>query len=392
MKIVDVNEFYSPTGGGVRTYVDRKMAILADMGHDLTVVAPGRTDAVDERPGGGRIVYVRAARLPLDANYGLFWDARPVTALLDALDPDVVECSSPWRPAWIVAGWRGRALKAFFMHNDNLEAYPKRWFERIAAPEAIERGFAWYSRYLDSFLERFDTVSTNGPALTRRMHARGVRVDATMTLGIDRAPFSPTLRDERLRAALLAQCGLPADAHLLLGIGRHHPEKRWPTIVDAVARVGAVAPVGLVLIGEGVGTAKLERRAAGSPHIRLFRPVYDRGLLARIMASCDAYIHGSVSEPFGLVVSEALASGAPLIVPDVGGAAELARPLFAETFAGSDAGTCADAILRLLARDRRMLRRAASIAAATVRSDREHAEALIDHYAACIAARSAQAA
>ena len=391
MRIVDVNEFYAPTGGGVRTYVDRKMAILADMGHDLTVIAPGRDDRVEERPGGGRVIYVRAARMPIDPNYGLFWRADAVTALLDRIDPDVVECSSPWRPAWIVGEWRGRALKAFFMHNDNVEAYPKRWLERVAAPERIERGFAWYSRYLNGFLGRYDTVVTNGPALTKRLRARGVRVDATMTLGIEREPFSPAHRDERLRAALLAQCGLPPHAHLLLGVGRHHSEKRWATIIDAVARAGTVAPVGLVLIGHGAGAAKLERRAAGSPHVRLFRPVYDRARLARIMASCDAYIHGSVSEPFGLVVSEALASGAPLIVPDVGGAAEVARAEFAETFDGG-AAACAEAILRLLARDRAMLRRAAAVAGAKVRSDREHAAALVEHYATRIAARDALAA
>jgi alpha-1,6-mannosyltransferase len=390
MRIADVNEFYAPTGGGVRTYIDRKMAILADMGHDLTVIAPGPEARTEERAGGGRVIYVRAPRMPIDPTYGLFWDPAPVTALLDALDPDVVECSSPWKPAWIVADWQGRALKAFFMHNDNVEAYPKRWLERFASPEAIEQGFAWYSRYLNSFLERYDTVVTNGPALTRRLHARGVRVDATMTLGIDRAPFSPTLRDEALRSGLLAQCGLPPDAHLLIGIGRHHREKRWMTVVDAVIRAGTVAPVGLVLIGHGGGSREVERRAAGSPHIRLFNPVYDRARLARIMASCDAYIHGSVSEPFGLVVSEALASGAPLIVPSVGGAAEVAEPAFAETFDG-DAQTCADAILRLLSRDPAALRRAASEAAAKVRSDRDHAEALVDHYAACIAARGTPA-
>jgi alpha-1,6-mannosyltransferase len=40
MRIVDVNEFYSPTGGGVRTYIDRKMSILAEMGHELILPPP----------------------------------------------------------------------------------------------------------------------------------------------------------------------------------------------------------------------------------------------------------------------------------------------------------------------------------------------------------------
>ena len=58
MRIVDVNEYYSPTGGGVRTYLDRKMGIMADLGHELIVIAPASHNGVEERPGGGRIHWV----------------------------------------------------------------------------------------------------------------------------------------------------------------------------------------------------------------------------------------------------------------------------------------------------------------------------------------------
>lgn len=387
MRIVDVNEFYSPVGGGVRTYLDRKIPILSSLGHELIVIAPGTEDLIEDRPGGGRIHYVRAPRMPFDSRYGLFWDREAVTRLLDHYDPDVVETSSPWRPAWIVGEWQGRALKSFFMHNDNMEAYAMRWFERFASRARIEQAFGWYTRYMGRFLQPFDVVVANGPALARRMRARGVRVDADITLGIEREHFSPSLRDEALRRALLAQCGLPESGHLLVAIGRHHGEKRWPVVIDAVERAGASLPVGLVMIGEGVETRALERRVAASPHIRLFRPVRDRHQLARIMASCDAYIHGNDSETFGLVVSEALACGAPLIVPDIGGAAEVAEPPFSETFAARDARAGADAIARLFARDGAMLRRAAAVAAAKVPSDQDHAAMLVDFYARAIAAR-----
>jgi alpha-1,6-mannosyltransferase len=392
MRIVDVNEFYSPTGGGVRTYCDRKMSILADMGHELIVVAPGREDRVEERPGGGSVVYVKSPGMPFDANYGLFWDAAPIHALLDRIDPDVVENCSPWRPAWIVANWQGRAITSFFMHNDNVESYPKRWFSAVAPGAVIERAFAWYDRYQNRFLDRFDTVVANGPAMADRMRARGVRVDVTMALGIERRHFSPDLRDERLRRALLAQCGLPADAHLLIAIGRHHPEKRWPMVIDAVQRAGATLPVGLVILGQGMETRALERHIGDSPHIRLFRPVYDRGRLAAIMASGDAFIHGADSETFGLVAYEALACGAPLIVPDGGGMAAIADPLYAERYPPRDALGCADAILRFFARDQAVVRRAARVAATRVRSDEDHAADLVDHYDAVIAAKAACAA
>ncbi|WP_294296787.1 glycosyltransferase [uncultured Sphingomonas sp.] len=384
MRIVDVNEFYSPTGGGVRTYLDRKMGILADLGHELIVIAPGYEDAVEERPGGGVIHWVKAPRLPFDRSYGLFWDAAPITRLLDAIDPDVVEVSSPWRPAWIVAEWQGRALKVFFAHNDNMGAYAVRWLEGVADTATVERWCAWYTRYMGRFLDRFDLFVTNGEELARRHERRGLRVDAAMPLGIDRGYFSPDLRDEGLRAALLAQCDLPPSAKLLLGVGRHHPEKRWPTIIDAVERAGERMPVGLVLLGQGVDHQKLARQVADSPHIRLFRPVYDRLRFARIMASADALIHGSDAEPFGLVALEAVASGLPLIVPDEGGAFDIAEAPFAETYRARDARSCAAAIGRLFRRDPAILRAACRHAAVKVRTDQDHAAMLVDYYRAAI--------
>lgn len=380
MLIVDVNEFYSPTGGGVRSYLDRKMAILSELGHRQIVIAPGRNDRVEERPGGARIHYVKSPGLPFDSNYGLFWDPAPVHALLDHYQPDVVENCSPWRSATIVAGWQGNAVRSWFVHNDNMEAYPKRWFAAFASEAAIERAFGWYDRYMTRRLDRFDTVVTNGPVMTERLQARGLRVDATMTLGIEREHFSAELRSPALRRALLAQCGLPESAYLLIGVGRHHPEKRWPTVIDAVRRAGAKLPVGLVLLGLGPNTRTLERHIAESPHVRLFQPIYHRGQLASIMASVDAYIHGGDSEPFGLVASEALASGLPLIVPNRGGASAIAQPTFAETYRSGDAYDCAKAIVALASREQALLRRAAGVAATKVRSDRDHVQALIAHY------------
>ncbi|HWK36887.1 glycosyltransferase [Sphingomonas sp.] len=380
MRIVDVNEYYTPTGGGVRTYLDRKMGILADMGHELIVIAPGREDAVEERPGGGVIHWVKAPRLPFDRNYGLFRSGDAVTALLDRLDPDVVETSSPWWIAWIVARWQGRALKVYFAHNDNMAAYAGRWLEGVADMPTVERWFGWYTRYQASFLQHYDAFVTNGTTLARRHAGRGLTVHAAMPLGIDRGFFSPALRDEKLRASLLAQCGLPADAHLLLGVGRHHPEKRWPTVIDAVEAAGDRMPVGLILLGNGVDREKLSRRVAESPHIRLFQPVYDRLRFAQIMASADALIHGSDAEPFGLVALEAVASGLPLIVPDEGGAADIAEPPFAELYRARDARSGAAAIRRLFAREPAILRAACLHAAAKVRTDRDHAAALVDYY------------
>ena len=56
MKIVDVCAFYSPKGGGVRTYIDRKLAEGPKAGHEIVVIAPGPRSLIEERGQGARIV------------------------------------------------------------------------------------------------------------------------------------------------------------------------------------------------------------------------------------------------------------------------------------------------------------------------------------------------
>lgn len=388
MRVVDVNEFYAPKGGGVRSYIDRKMSIMADLGHELIVIAPAQADSVEERPGGGRIIWVTAPVMPFDRNYGLFWEAEPIHKLLDELQPDVVEASSPWRPAWIVGEWAGDAVKSFFMHNDNITSYPARWFGAVAPKDKIERAFEWYNRYMQRFLEPFDILVSNGPRLKKLLEARGIGPVTAVPLGIEREHFSPGLRDETLRTALLAQCGLGPEAKLLIGIGRFHGEKRWPMVIDAVEAAGTEHQIALVLIGGGPDRKTVEKRARNSPHVRLFNPVTDRRRLATILASADAMIHGCESETFGLVTSEGLASGLPLIVPDEGGAFETAEPAFAEVYAAKDGRAAADAVRRMLGDGFGQRKSAAVAAAANVRSDREHALELMDLYRGLVERRA----
>ncbi len=392
MRIVDVCEFYSPNGGGIRGYVDRKMQLISEMGHELIVLAPAAEDSIEERETGGKIIWIKAPSMPFDNNYRMFWDADPVHAWLDRLNPDVVEASSPWRPLWIVGKWKGSAIKVFFLHSDPVVSYPYRWFGKVASRERIDAAFEWFNRYLRRATPLFDSVVVCGQSLGKRLSERNIKPVTCVSLGIDRSAFSPELRDETLRTDLLAQCDLPETAHLLIGVGRHHPEKRWSLVIDAVQAAGAHQPVGLILIGQGMDSAALEKQIGANPHIRMFRPVYDRPQLARLLASSDALIHGCEGETFGLVVSEALASGLPLIVPDEGGCSEIALPGFSESFVSNDAASAKDAILAFCLRDAGEVRFTAKQAAMTVRSDRSHTRELIAHYECLISSQLAQAA
>lgn len=374
MKIVDVNAFYAPQGGGVRTYVDHKLQIGTALGHEIVVIAPGKADRIEIREDGGRIRYLASPALPLDRRYRYFADPEAVHAVLDEERPDVVEASTPWRTASIVADWRGHATRALIMHADPLAAYAYRWFGGIAERDAIDKGFQWFWNHLRRAGARFDLVVSASPDLTRRLSEGEVRNTCTIPLGVDPGVFSPSARDLDLRRDLLARCDLDSDAALLLAVGRHSPEKRWPMVIDACLRAGMHRKVGLVLIGDGRDRPHLVRHIAGNPHVHLLAPTVDRARLATLMASADALVHGCEAETFGLVAAEAAASGLPLIVPSEGGAAAHVVEGCGETFAGSSAVAAADAILRLLDRD--ATQRMASAARNAL-----HARTIDEHFA-----------
>lgn len=348
MRVVDVCAFYTPAGGGVRTYVERKLKAAPAAGHEMIILAPGQENRIEERGDGARIEWLASPRFPLDRRYGYFADEAQVHAALDRLRPDVVEASSPWRSASMVADWRGDARRVLVMHADPLSAYAYRWFGRLADRETIDRGFGWFWRHLQRLDRSYDAVVSASPSLSHRLSEGGLRNVVTNPMGVDPGIFDPALRDPALRARLLERCALPEDATLLVGVGRHAAEKRWSMVVDAAISAAATRPVGLLLIGEGRDSAKLARRIGDNPHIHLLSPIRDRIALARTMASADALIHGCEAETFCIVAAEALASGLPLIAPDRGGAFDQARASGGVIYRSGSAIDAARAIRRFV--------------------------------------------
>jgi alpha-1,6-mannosyltransferase len=348
MRIVDVCAFYTPAGGGVRTYVERKLKAAPAAGHEMIILAPGREDRIEERGPGARIEWLASPRFPLDRRYGYFADQDQVHAALDRLRPDVIEASSPWRSASMVADWQGDARRVLVMHADPLSAYAYRWFGKLAERETIDRGFGWFWRHLQRLDQAYDAVVSASPSLSQRLRQGGLAHVVTNPMGVDPGIFDSTQRDPALRARLLERCALSEDATLLIGVGRHAAEKRWPMVIDAAIAAGANRPVGLLLIGEGRDSAKLARRIGDNPHIHLLSPIRDRAALARTMASADALIHGCEAETFCMVAAEARASGLPLIAPDRGGAFDQAQASGGIVYRSGSSADAARAIQRFV--------------------------------------------
>lgn len=387
MRIVDVCAFYAPQGGGVKTYVERKLKAGAKAGHEVIILAPGARSAVLPTGGDGRIVLLPARRFPLDRRYHYFDDEASLHAMLDDLQPDLVEASSPWSSAAMVGRWRGDAPRALIMHADPLSAYAYRWFGPVARRATIDRGFDWYWRHLRRLDAAFDLIVSANDGLSARLRDGGVVGARTIAMGVEPGIFSPTLRNEALRRHLLQCCGLGPDSLLLIGAGRHAPEKRWSQVIQAVTMAGCRQSVGLVLIGDGRDSARVRRAAAHNPHIHLLAPTSDRATLATLLASADALVHGCEAETFCMVAAEARASGLPVIVPDEGGAADHAAPGLGLRYHAGQPASLAQAIDHLAVTDPVLWRRRASDAAAQVGTMDRHFDRLFATYAGLVGRR-----
>lgn len=360
MRIVELSEYYSPEGGGVRSYVHQKLALARQLGVDLTVIAPASEDGVDGSPGA-RLIRVRSPALPLDSRYHLFGRAAPIHRLLDQIEPDVLEVSSLLRAPAIAAAWPGRALRILFVHSDPVASYLDGARERYPGISWLANGFArpvW--AYLRHIQKSFQKTVVPSVWLAERLESFGLERPAAVPLGVEKDVFHPGRRDERLRADFLTRLGLPVEnGRLVLSVGRLHPEKHVDVIVKACLQLAATHPVGLVIVGDGPLRRRVQRIAQRHERIMFLGRISSRATLAKIMASADVFAHACPCETFGLAVGEAICSGCPIVLPDRGAVRSFARNTFAEAVEDLSVPGYAQALGRLLSRDITALRQAA---------------------------------
>ena len=218
-----------PAGGGVKTYVERKLRAGPIAGHEIIVLAPGEQHGVRHFGRNARIVTIPAPRFPLDRSYRYFHDEATLHDALDQLRPDMVEVSSPWSSAAMVARWRGNAPRALIMHADPLAAYAYRWFGGIARRETIDRSFDWFWRHLRVLDQQFDLIVSASRDLARRLTEGGLGHVVTQPMGVEPGIFSPAHRSEALRAELLERCD---HAQRCRTARRHRPAGAGKAVAD----------------------------------------------------------------------------------------------------------------------------------------------------------------
>jgi glycosyltransferase involved in cell wall biosynthesis len=177
----------------------------------------------------------------------------------------------------------------------------------------------------DEFLSRCSGFVVPGRSAGEYLRAHKVREELIFVApnAVDNELFATAALEARQHALMRrTEFGLPE--RYFLFVGRLVREKGVFELLSAYAKLDQVIreQVGLILVGDGAERAQLEALAATiSPGKVKFAGFAQREQLSFYYALAEVLILPTYSDPWGLVVNEAMACGLPVIISKVAGCA-----------------------------------------------------------------------
>jgi glycosyltransferase involved in cell wall biosynthesis len=179
-------------------------------------------------------------------------------------------------------------------------------FDLYGSAFRIPLGATVARQWLGWFHRRCDSTVVPTRALQRELAERGWPAVEVVGRGLKDGLFSPARRKHYLREIW----GVGPDDPVVLLVSRLSPEKNLDLALEAFREMQAVDPrCRLVVVGDGPSRADLQRQV---PEAR-FCGMRHGTELASHYASADIFLFPSLSETYGNVVPEAMASGLAVV-------------------------------------------------------------------------------
>jgi glycosyltransferase involved in cell wall biosynthesis len=214
----------------------------------------------------------------------------------------------------------------------------QRWARRRGIPFLLwsesnagdaRRNFPWVEAAKRRFIHSCQGYVVPGSSAAEYLKTFGVAPDRTFIApnAVDAERFSNGAEQARRDPGLRQRLGLPQ--RYLLYVGRLVRAKGVFDLLTAYATLpeGIRRDVGLVLAGDGEEFDELVRRSREiNPGVVVFPGFLQRDELPAFYALAEALVFPTHSDPWGLVVNEAMACGLPVVATDVAGCvADLVR-------------------------------------------------------------------
>lgn len=305
-----VTETYPPEINGVALTVQSLHDGLKSLGHDVGLVRPARPG--EDSDETSELLRVDGAPIPRypGMRFGLP-SGRKLTARWMRQRPDAIYIATEGPLGWsaLRAAKRLGIPVATGFHT-RFDDYVGRYGAGFLSPWV----FAWLRR----FHNRADATLVPTRELVEQLGPQGFRHVRRLGRAVDTVRFHPRFRSDALRE----RWGLAPDDLAIVHVGRLAPEKNLPLLMRCFEALKAErAGTKLVLVGDGPARGAL---AAQHPDV-IFAGTLRGEALAEHFASADVFCFPSLSETFGNVTIEAMASGIATVAFDYGAAREHLR-------------------------------------------------------------------
>jgi len=334
---------YNYTRDGANQALNRLVGSLLEAGAAVRVYSP-----VVEKPDfepTGDLVGVPNIPMPVKGRgeyrlpTGL---GRKVRRDLERFGPNLVHLSSPDPAGHAALRWaQDHDVPVLASVHTRFETYPRYYKMAFLEPLVV--------RLLRRFYNRCDALVAPSQSMIDELLAMEMHDDIGLwTRGVDRSIFASQRRNLEWRRSL----GLGDEEVAIVFLGRLVMEKGLDIFAETIVQLRKrQVPHRVLVIGDGPARGWFQEALPGG----IFAGFKTGAALGEALASGDVFFNPSVTETFGNVTLEAMASGLPVVAAGATGASSLVidhetgrlvPPGDAGAYAEAIAPYCTDAALR----------------------------------------------
>lgn len=281
MRIMLITDAWEPQVNGVVRTLKRVIQECEEMGHEFHVVSPEG---------------FKTFPLPTYKEIRIApWAKKQIEERFHDFEPEAVHIATEGPLGWAA---RGICLRNKFPFTTS---YHTRFPEYVSARFPIP--LSWGYSYVRSFHKYSGKVMVATPSMREELEQRNFRNVVSWTRGVDTELFRP----DRRREDRGPFAGLPTP--IFLNVGRVAVEKN----IEAFLKQDL--PGSKVVVGDG---PQLEELKKEYPEAHFLGAKFADDL-ADCFANADVFVFPSLTDTFGLVILEAMASGTPVAAYDAPG-------------------------------------------------------------------------
>ncbi len=305
LQVAVVTETYPPEINGVAITVAHMVQGLRRRGHAIQLVRP-RQHKLDRATQEHGYAELLVTGMPIPGYPGLkagLPAKRSLLRLWRDQRPDIVHIATEGPLGWSAsAAARKLRIPVSTDFHTNFHSYTRHYGIGL-----LQRPMAAYLRH---FHNRTDCTMVPTASLQQELERNGYKSVMVVSRGVDTNLFHPSRRSAELRASWGADESTP----VVMMVSRLAPEKNLPVVIRTFEQMRTAQPLArLVIVGDGPARAAIEQQQ--HPNV-IFAGMRTGDDLAAHYASGDIFIYPSITETYGNVTVEAMASGLAVIAYD----------------------------------------------------------------------------